>query len=68
MAYMFIFGECINCHQPFSFNPHKVPSIRVNGKREPVCSKCIGIANQKRISKGMQRLDIHHDAYEPEEC
>jgi len=31
---------CINCGATFSCHPHKVPSIRVNGKKEPLCETC----------------------------
>ncbi len=63
--YALMFGKCANCGQPFGFNPHKVPSIRVEGKREPVCKPCIDQANPQRVAAGLPPFVIQPDAYEP---
>jgi len=65
MGFAIMMGNCINCGQQFSFNPHKVPSVRINGKREPVCRQCIEAANPERIKRGLPPFEIHPDAYEP---
>ena len=68
MGYMFAIGECINCGVVLSFNPEKVPSVRINGKREPLCSLCHGKWNEiHRVSEGLEPVPIHPEAYEPEE-
>lgn len=69
MAYMFVVGSCINCKKTISFNPNYVPSIRVNGEKEPLCKNCFDGWNQiHRISKNLAPVEIHPQAYEPEEC
>ena len=35
MAYYLVFALCIGCGNLFGFNPQKVPSIRVDGVRQP---------------------------------
>jgi hypothetical protein len=68
MGYMLCYGCCVNCHQPFSFNPERVPSVRVQGVREPVCRNCIEHANRIRKERGLEEFSIMPGAYEPEEC
>lgn len=65
MGYVLAYGNCINCGKPFSFNPAKVPSIRVQGVREPVCKGCIEKANEVRRALGRELFTILPDAYEP---
>jgi hypothetical protein len=63
-GYVLAFGGCISCHRPFSFNPHKVPSIRIDGVREPVCLSCMEEANSRRVAAGDPPHRIEPDAYE----
>ncbi len=65
MAYVFMMGNCIACNNPFSFNPMKVPSLRVNGVREPLCKECVAEANRLRVERGDKPVVIHPDAYDP---
>ena len=58
-------GRCVSCSRIFGFNPHKVPSIRLNGVREPVCQDCVKDLNAVRVTRGMPAWEIHPDAYEP---
>ena len=67
MGYMMLIAECINCGRTMTCNPGRVPSIRVNGVREPVCRKCIEEANPQRIAKGLEPFVIPEGAYEAEE-
>jgi hypothetical protein len=64
-GYVFAMGTCWNCKQIFSFNPHHVPSLRVNDVREPICRKCIEAANVIRKANNLPPHDIMPDAYEP---
>lgn len=64
MAYIAM-GFCCSCGNPVSFNPDKVPSIRVNGAREPVCKTCIDKANPLRKQAGLPEIKYAPDAYEP---
>ena len=66
-GYMSVIGECFTCKAPLTFNASRVPSIRIDGKREPICRACIALANPKRIENGLAPIAIHPQAYEPEE-
>lgn len=65
MGYAIMFGTCCNCGKQFGFNPHRVPSVRVNGHRQSVCRFCIVQANQIRKQKGIPEFEIQADAYQP---
>ena len=65
MGYAFIMGQCFGCKQMFSFNPNKVPSIRIDGVKQPVCQSCVTIANPKRKANGLEPIEVLPGAYEP---
>jgi hypothetical protein len=65
MGYAIVIGTCIACKQTFGFNPHRVPSITVNGNREPVCSNCLARRNQYRAEQGLPPDEALPGAYEP---
>ena len=65
MGYVFMTGLCITCGKMMSFNPHKVPSLRVKGEREPVCIDCVNQINTNRQAEGKLPNPIPKDAYEP---
>jgi hypothetical protein len=68
MSFLFVHGFCIGCRAPLSFNAEHVPSIRVNGEREPLCAACFDRWNEiHRTSQGLKPLPLHPDAYEPQE-
>jgi len=58
-------SACQGCSRIFSYNPHKVPSIRVEGVRQPICRDCVERANPQRIANGLDPIEIHPEAYEP---
>lgn len=64
-GFVFATGLCHSCRCLFSFNPHRVPSLRVNGVREPICLACMTAANKLRIERGEPPHPIHPDAYIP---
>ena len=68
-GYVFVTSECYCCHNLMAYNPHKVPSIRINGIREPVCRSCIERVNPMRVKNGLAPIEILPGAYEsiPEE-
>ena len=67
MSYVFVYGECVSCRTPIAFNPDYVPSIRVNGEREPLCRACHARWNDlHRTSKGLEPFALSPRAYEPE--
>jgi len=63
MGYALATSACIGCKRLFSYNPVRVPSIRINGSREPVCQRCIDVSNPKRIANGLDPIVPHPDAY-----
>ena len=66
---MFCHGACISCWKPITFSVARVPSIRVNGSREPLCRACFRQWNKiHRIAKGLPPVPLDPMAYEPERC
>jgi len=62
MGYAILYGRCIACKGVISFNPHTVPSLIVNGIREPLCRACANRWNQLHPNSARP---IQDDAYEP---
>lgn len=60
------YGICLVCRRGFSFNPHYVPSLTIEGHREPICGDCMKLVNEKRKELGAKELPINPKAYEPE--
>ena len=67
-AVMFCFGACYTCRRPFSFAPTKVPSVRINGVKQPICKRCVDEVNPKRIANGLDPIVPLPGAYEPEDA
>ena len=77
MGVVLAMGHCYTCGQPFSYNPHHVPSVPIHpvtnkpapmsegGIRQPICRACIDMANPQRIENGLDPIVPHPDAYEP---
>jgi hypothetical protein len=66
MGYAVVMGPCLVCTRVFGFNPRRVPSLTVNGSREPVCKSCIDTENDRRRPLGVELLPAPHpDAYSP---
>ncbi len=61
---MSVICTCCGCGQPMNCNPHRVPSLRIDGHREPVCRNCVEKVNPMRIANGLDPIEIHPDAYE----
>jgi hypothetical protein len=67
MAWMQVIGNCWGCDILFTFNANHVPSMVVDGIREPLCRDCMTRLNAKLVDIGRDPVWIHPDAYEPEE-
>jgi hypothetical protein len=65
MGVLMAFSGCVVCRRPFFYNPQRVPSIRVQGSREPVCRDCIERANVERARLGLDPLVVLPGAYDP---
>jgi hypothetical protein len=64
-GFVMALGTCFGCNRVFGFNPNKVPSIRIDGVKEPVCGDCMELANVERKALGLPPHEIQPDAYEP---
>ena len=62
MGYALMMGFCVACKNPIQFNPHKVPSLVINGKREPICINCANRWNQLHPEAARE---IQPGAYNP---
>jgi hypothetical protein len=67
MGFMTAMAPCFGCGRVFGFNPERVPSIRVDGVRQPVCEDCMERANAQREAQGLEPHPIMPGAYEAEE-
>jgi hypothetical protein len=72
MGYYLAHSPCYLCKCLCSYNPHKVPSLRIKngkldpaGEREPVCESCMRAINRDRKLKGLEPFPILPGAYEP---
>ena len=68
MAFMYALGPCIACKTLFHFNPELVPSVTIEGVKEPICRNCVDRINPKRIANKLEPIVPLPGAYEPEEC
>jgi len=68
-GYVFLMSPCFGCKVPFSYNPNRVPSIRIDGERQPVCQNCVDRVNPRREANGLEPIVVEEGAYEamPEE-
>lgn len=75
MGFLTAMSPCCACERVFSYNPNRVPSVRIDhtgrlssaGERRPICEECIGHINVARAEKGLQPFPILPGAYEPAE-
>lgn len=72
MGYAYCTSACCGCHRVFSYNPVRVPSVRMkdgkpdpDGDREPICQDCVERVNPRRIANGLEPITYAADAYEP---
>jgi len=67
MGWMTVVGECFACHRVFSFSAERVPSIVVDGVRQPICRDCVELANPTRVANGLEPIRPLPGAYDPDE-
>lgn len=69
----FCLAPCVSCGTPFTFNPERVPSLRVNaegqpdpaGTRQPVCRTCWDRRQAYRREHNLPEEHLLPGAYEP---
>lgn len=59
----YVVGRCFACRRVFPFDPARVPSIRREGERRPLCEQCIGRANEMRLANGLPSISVLPGAY-----
>lgn len=64
MGFALCTSPCVGCGRLFSYNPMRVPSLRWNGSREPICQACVDRANPVRVAKGLPPIVPLPDAYD----
>ena len=68
MGFMLLHAFCAGCQMAMTCNAERVPSITVEGTREPVCASCIRKMQARQREAGEEVWpDPHPDAYEPQE-
>jgi hypothetical protein len=65
MGSFFAIGRCICCGRHFTFHPERVPSLTVDGRREPVCRTCVDRINPVRKANGLAEIVPLPGAYKP---
>ena len=65
MGFISAYSACVACGRPFHYNPFRVPSITINGTREPICEACVALVNPRRIANGLEPITPLPGAYEP---
>jgi hypothetical protein len=58
-------AACYGCKRLFYFHPHRVPSVRVDGERQPICRACVERVNPRRIANGLDPIVVLPGAYDP---
>jgi hypothetical protein len=64
-GYAFAMAACAGCNRLFSFNPCLVPSIGLDGARQPICKACVEIINRNRFRHHLAPIKPLPGAYEP---
>ncbi len=65
-GFVMMTGFCCNCRRMVSFAPTKVPSLMINGKREPLCRACAERWNEMHPEKARPIQDGAYEA-QPED-
>ena len=66
MGYMMAYSMCYGCKRDFFYHPSRVPSVRVNGHREPICQDVCGSGEPPApVANGLEPIVPLPGAYEP---
>jgi hypothetical protein len=61
---MRVMGVCACCAAIVSFDPDRVPTIKINGQKQPLCESCVGEANARRNLLKLQPIVIPEGTYD----
>jgi hypothetical protein len=65
VAFVSLTSPCARCGALIWFyNPVRVPSVVVKGRREPLCRPCVEWANVERAKRGLPIWPIYPDSYD----
>lgn len=67
MGFVAVLGPCIRCKRPFVYSPTRVPSIRIDGVRHPICATCVEEVNPLRIANGLPPINPLPGAYDADD-
>lgn len=65
MGYALMFSACCSCGRVVGYNPMRVPSVRIDGVRQPLCRDCVDRANNLRIAQQTDPIVVLPGAYDP---
>lgn len=52
-GYAVCMAPCVRCRRVIAFNPHKVPSLLVDGVKQPLCRECFDWRQAQRHGLGL---------------
>lgn len=67
MGFVSVYGACVACRKLFHFSPTRVPSVTLNGTREPICATCVAAANVRREANGLPPIVPLPGAYDADD-
>ena len=67
MGYALAMSACVGCGRVFGYSPTKVPSVLVDGSREPICESCVVRFNAIRAERGLPLIVPKPGAYEADD-
>jgi len=65
MAFMSVMCNCAGCNRPITCHPELVPSLVIDGKREPICITCVHRWNE--LHPEAEPFIPHAEAYQAQE-
>lgn len=67
MGVAIMIGQCVACNDMIRFNPHKVPSLMIRNKREPICRACAEMWNDMHPEIARPILEGAYDFFDENE-
>jgi len=61
---MRVMGVCVCCTAMISFDPERVPFIKIKGQKQPLCESCVHETNERRKLLKLYPIVIPEGTYE----